>query len=462
MNDNVKKIINFRFDRYRDTEIKLEKLASKGLFLEECSSFFWTFRKDTPHKLKYTITYFSEGSVFNPDITNNQQTYFDYAASAGWHFVTGFNQIQVFCSEIDNPIPFETDEKEKLQNIKKCLNKSFIIPMIALILIFSFNLLIQFSSFQQNPIDFLSNSSRLLPVSMMLALIVYEVYSLINYIFWCRNSEKSIENGGRCIECNPIVTKTVDTIFIVFICANLCCFLLSLSSQINWLGLLLSISQVPILIVILGSSIKYLKKKKASATINKVISFTVLIIANFSYLTVIMLIILKFGFTIDDASTYRTVAWPIGNTYTHEYKLYSNKIPLTCEDLYGQTDYDYYSYESDFDSTLFLSKRTYRQNSLPEKESPPSIEYEILESQFDFVYQLSKNQLLKIPEWQNNTSYKPIDNNTFGTLEAYQYYYENTPTGEYILFFENKIISLHMKDPLSTKQIEIIKEKVLF
>ena len=93
MKDRTKRIINFRFDRYEDVENKLEKLAAKGLFLEKCGPFLWTFRKGTPKKLKYTVTYFSEGSVFNPDITDNQQTYFDYARAAGWNFVTQFNQM---------------------------------------------------------------------------------------------------------------------------------------------------------------------------------------------------------------------------------------------------------------------------------------------------------------------------------------------------------------------------------
>lgn len=85
MKDKITKVVKFRLDRYEDIENKLEKLAEKGLFLEECGSYLWSFRKGTPKKVKYTITYFSEGSVFNPDITDNQQTYIDYAKEAGWN-----------------------------------------------------------------------------------------------------------------------------------------------------------------------------------------------------------------------------------------------------------------------------------------------------------------------------------------------------------------------------------------
>lgn len=455
----MKKIINFRFDRYEDIEIKLGKLAAKGLFLEECGSFLWTFRKGIPKKLKYTVTYFSEGSVFNPDITDNQQTYFDYAAAAGWNFVTEFNQIQIFCSEADNPIPFETDEKEKFNNIKRCMKKSFLPSMIIMILVFVLNLVVQFQSFRLNPIDFLSDANHLFPVFMLLAVIIYDIYSLLNYFMWCKRSEESIANGGGCVKSGG-VHKVIDVIFMVSIFGSLGCFLIYLAFQISWFGLLLAIAQVPILMLVFWSSIKYLKKKKASATLNKVISYTVLIIADFAYLAVIMILIIKFGFSIDDGSTYRTVAWPISEAYSHEYKLYSDEIPLTCEDLYGEIDYEYYSYESELERTLFLSKKSYWQDSLPAKDAPPEIEYEILEPRFDFVYQLAKQHLLEIPEWRDSTSFELINNKIFHTTQAYQRYYEGAMTGEYILFFESEIVVLDMEEPLNEKQIPIIIEKL--
>ncbi len=460
MKDKTKRIMNFRFDRYEDAENKLEKLAAKGLFLEECGSFFWTFRKGTPKKLKYTVTYFSEGSVFNPDITDNQQTYIDYAKAAGWNFVTQFNQMQIFCSEADNPIPFETDEKEKLNNIKRCMKKSFIPSMIVMILVFVFNLVVQFNSFQRNPVDFLSDSNHLFPVFMFSGVVIYEVYSLLNYFAWCKRSERSIAIGGVCVTSRNIAQRIVDILFMCFIFGSLGYFLIHLAFKTSCFALVLSIAQMPILMIIFWSSIKYLKKKKASATMNKLISYTVLIIANFAYLAFIMVSIINFGFNADDGSTYRTITWPISETYSHEYRLYSDEIPLTSEDLYGPIDYNYYSYEREMDNTFFLSKSVYRQDSPAAKDAPPRIEYEMLEPQFDFVYRLAKEHLLEIPEWRDNTTFEPIDNKIFDTVEAYQRYYEDVPTGKYTLFFKDRIIILNMEEPLTTKQISIIKEKL--
>lgn len=460
MKSSTKRIINFRFYRCEDMENKLEKLAAKGLFLEKIGSFLWTFRKGEPRKLKYTVTYFSEGSVFNPGITDNQQTYFDYAKAAGWNFVTQLNQMQIFCSEAENPISFETDEKEKFNNIKRCMNKSFLPSMIAVILIVLLNIALQFNSFKLNPIDFLSDSGRLFPVSMLLAVVVYEVYSLIDYFAWCKRSERAIANGGGVADSNNTVHKIVDIIFMIFIFGSSGYFLFYAAYEISLFGLLLSIAQFPILTFVFWSSIKYLKRKNASAVINKAVSVTVLIIVSIAYFAFIMMLIMKIGLGTDNGSDYRTVLWPVNAAHNREYKLYSDNIPLTCEDLYGIIDYDYYSYEGDIDSTFFLSKSAYKQDSPPAKNSPPEIKYEILEPKFDFVYKLAKEHLLKIPEWRDNDSFKSIDNKIFETEEAYQCYYDDIPTGEYILFFDNKIIILNMEEPVAAKQAEIIKERL--
>ena len=460
MKGTTKKIINFRFDRYEDAEKKLEKLAEQGLFLEECGSLLWTFRKGVPKKLKYTVTYFSEGSAFNPGITDNQQTYFDYAKAAGWDFVAQLNQMQIFCSEADNPIPFETDEKEKLDNIKRCMKKSFIPSMFMIILIFILNMFLQFNSFQRDPIDFLSDTGRLFSVSMIFVGTIYVMYSLLDYFAWCKRSERSIASGGGCAESSNTIHKIVDTLFIIFIFGFAGYILFHIAFETGWI-ILLFIAQMPILTFVFWTSIKYLKRKKVSAVKNKVISVTVLTIVSFAYIAFIMIFVIKFGFNTDNSSEYRTVSWPVNAAHNREYKLYSDDIPLTCEDLYGAIDYDYYSYERKADSTLFLSKNTYRQNSLPAKNSPPEIEYVILETQYDFVYQLSKENLLEIPEWRDNTGFELIDNKIFETTEAYQRYYDDdNPTGEYILLFDSKIIVLNMEKPPTQKQVEVIKEKL--
>lgn len=462
MTDKVKKRVRFRFDRYKDLEIKLEKYAAKGLFLEACSGFMWTFKKGEPKKVTYTVTYFSEGSLFNPDITDNQQTYIDYAEAAGWHFIAQLNQLQIFCSDDETVSPFETDEREKFDNIKNCMKKSFLLSTIVSLLVFLLNLAVLFNTFRLDPIGFLSNATLIFSTTMLFSIVLYDIYLLIDYAVWCKRSEKSIALGGKCIEGPRLPRRIIEMIFMLYILGSAGWLLFHIISERSWLGFFISILQIPILAIVFWSSITYLKKKNTSALKNKVISYTLLAFSTIAYLVLMMTLIFSFNFNLDRTSDFRTVTWQLTASESHDYRLYNDEIPLTCEDLYGPLDYDYYSYEETADSTLFLTKNSYRQDALPAKDAPQRIAYDILKPQFDFAYALVKSQLLAVPQWrQEELSHKSIDNEIFGTTKAYQDYFDNDPTGTYILFFKDKIITLNLEKPATTEQIAVIKEKLI-
>lgn len=156
--NTTKKLKMMNYNYYKEIEEKLEYNAKKGLVLEKIGPYFWTFKKTEPQDLKYTVTYFAEGSVFNPHPTDNQQSYFEYAKAAGWDFVCEYNQMQIFCSSLQSPPEFETDEEEKLENIHKCMNKSFVVSHVLILLAFALNLFIKLDSLKRNPVDFLSSN----------------------------------------------------------------------------------------------------------------------------------------------------------------------------------------------------------------------------------------------------------------------------------------------------------------
>ncbi len=245
MTKKIKKIVYFRFDRLQDLESKLEKYAAKGLFLAECGSFFWTFRRGEPKKVKYAVSYFSEGSVFNPDITANQQTYFEYAKAAGWNFIAQLNQLQIFCSAAENPIPFETDEREKFENIKKSMKKSFLPSIVMMILVFSLNLLVLFNSFRYDKIGFLSDVSRLFPVTMLLFAVLYYIYLMLDYFLWRRRSERAIRAGGQINESASNTHRIIEIIFLSYLLVSTTWFLLYILAKMSWLGILVIILQIP-------------------------------------------------------------------------------------------------------------------------------------------------------------------------------------------------------------------------
>lgn len=452
---NTKRLMLMNYSYYKEIEKKLELYAKKGLFLEKMGPYFWTFKKTEPQNLKYTVTYFAEGSVFNPHPTDNQQTYFDYAKAAGWDFVCEYNQMQIFCSSLENPPEFETDEKEKLENIHKCMKKSFVISQLLMLLVFALNLFLRLNSLKRNPTDFLSSNIDLAALLMFISIILYSSYTLINYFMWYNKSKKSVDMGGFIIENFSKIRRYFEIGYLIFLFSLIGYMFIHLSTNTAFGIIALSVAQLPLFALVFWGSITLLKRRKFSANANKIISTSLLILTGVLYLGFMFYSIPRFSFSERSNKPYTTVG---------EYRLYSYKIPLTCEDLYGHIDFEYYSYEADEENTPLLHRNHYSQTSPPMKNAPPELEYSIYEPKFEFVKNIVVSDLTKLNDWSDR-KLETLDNAVFSTEKAYAFYYEEANgklfSGEYILVFTDKIIHIDAETPFTDEQIEIVKSKLL-
>lgn len=452
---NTKRLMLMNYNYYKEIEKKLELYAKKGLVLEKMGPYFWTFKKTEPQNLKYTVTYFAEGSVFNPHPTDNQQTYFDYAKAAGWDFVCEYNQMQIFCSSLENPPEFETDEKEKLENIHKCMKKSFVISQLLMLLIFALNLFLRLNSLKRNPTDFLSSNIDLAALLMFISIILYSSYTLINYFMWYNKSKKSVDMGGFIIENFSKTRRYFEIGYLIFLFSLIGYMFIHLSTNTAFGIIALSVAQLPLFALVFWGSITLLKRRKFSANANKIISTSLLILTGVLYLGFMFYSIPRFSFSERSNKPYTTVG---------EYRLYSDKIPLTCEDLYGHIDFEYYSYEADEENTPLLHRNHYSQTSPPMKNAPPELEYSIYEPKFEFVKNIVVSDLTKLNHWSDR-KLETLDNAVFSTEKAYAFYYEEANgklfSGEYILVFTDKIIHIDAETPFTDEQIEIVKSKLL-
>ncbi|MDD4047014.1 MAG: DUF2812 domain-containing protein [Tissierellia bacterium] len=461
---NTKRLMLMNYNYYKEIEQKLELYAKKGLVLEKMGPYLWTFKKTEPQNLKYTVTYFAEGSVFNPHPTDNQQTYFDYAKAAGWDFVCEYNQMQIFCSSLENPPEFETDEKEKLENIHKCMKKSFVVSQLLMLVVFALNLFLRLNSLKRNPTDFLSSNIDLATFLMFFCIILYSSYTLINYYMWYNKSKKSVDMGGSIIENFNKTRRYFDIGYLIFLFSLVGYMFIHLLTNTAFGIIALSVVQLPLFALIFWGSITLLKRRKISANANKIISISLLIITGVLYLGFIFYSIPRFSFSERSNKPYTTVDWEVYEGMTREYRLYSDKIPLTCEDLYGHIDFEYYSYEADEEDTPLLHRSHYSQTRPPMKNAPPKLEYSIYKPKFEFVKNIVVSDLTKLEDWSDR-KLETLDNAIFSTEKAYAFYYENPNeklfSGEYILVFTDKIIHIDAETPFTDEQIEIIKNKLL-
>ena len=67
---------------YQGVEHHLEAMAAKGWRLERIGPYFWHYRRAEPAQVSYAVTYVSDGSLFNPRPTENQERLDELCAAA--------------------------------------------------------------------------------------------------------------------------------------------------------------------------------------------------------------------------------------------------------------------------------------------------------------------------------------------------------------------------------------------
>lgn len=438
----------------------LERMAEKGLFLVSMGAVFWKFEKREPKKVHYAVTYFLEGSIFNPEPTENQQTYMAYAQEAGWQFISQSGQMQVFMNEEENPVPFETDPREHFENIKRCMKKSYLPGGVALVAMFSLNIAFFIASMIEDPTDFFATGSLLFAISMLSICVFSYLFTFVDYIFWCRKSEKSIALGGGCAETMPGVRKIMDALLITIIGTSLLLYFYDQMQSGGVAILLLGLLQMPLLIAVYQGAIAFMRKKKQEAAVNKAVSGILLMGSCIVYVVAVTAIVVNFDFSPEENRPHETIQWQTSPTESFEYDLYRDEIPLTCEDLYGVTDYEYYSYEKRVEDTIFLTRTSYGQTSLPAKDAPPEIFYTIIVPKMNFLHPIVAEDQMKESPWFEERK-TPLDNDVFSTTQAYQFYRNDLQSGgKYVLIYEDKIVILKFDKALTQGEILVVREKL--
>ena len=174
----------------------LEKQAKKGWMLEKISSYGWKFRRIEPQKINFAVTYFPQASMFDPEPSEKQKSFWELCEHTGWKLVSHNAQMQIFCNEKENPVPIETDPQTELETIEKSAQKSYLISYWLLVACSVLQMMIGVWQFFTHPVEYLSRNSSLFSAlcwSILLAMCLTEI---IGYFSWRKKARKAIEETG--------------------------------------------------------------------------------------------------------------------------------------------------------------------------------------------------------------------------------------------------------------------------
>ncbi len=441
------------FDRDRIRR-HLEKMAQKGWRLTKIGRFFWTYRRAVPQKLHYAVTYYPSASEFDPEPSEKQRIYQELSAGTGWEFVCSAAQMQVFCSEAEDPVAMETDPTVEVHTIHETAKRSYLLIYSFLLLWSLWNVGELISDLMKDPIPVLSS-----PMELALALcwtvhMAFSAVMLIGYFRWYRRARRACQWGEFCPTPGYTVLQNVMIGTILAALVYWCVDSFRGGDRLVAVVMVLALVYVIVLNLALYGTRQLMKGKKASRGKNLAVTGAVCLLLAMGMMTGIGKAAASGAFQplLQDPPNPR------------------QDLRLQMEDL-RQTQTERYAYHSRWNETVFLGYYTARQvMEFVDPEDPenpewlPELYYSVTVVKLPGLYDLCKNAYLRNADrsetdWKHR--YTPIDGGAWGAAEAYQL---TDPAMKrfhsFLLCYEDRIVSIRFDWEPTAAEKRIVAQKL--
>lgn len=461
MRERKRCIPQFAFYDKEGIQAYLEKQAQAGWMLEEIS-FGWLFRRTAPKRMHFFVAYYPKKSVFEGDGSEEQKLFWELCDHAGWRLVATNEQMQIFGSEGEDPVPIETDAVLEVEKIHRSAKKSFLLTYFLLLV----TILMQAGSlagqFRRDPVDVLGNNALLCMMPAMAFLGAYVIREILRYFLWHRRAKKMAEEEGVFAGTKGIGKVWSMLLFLAMAFILLEMFFLSGGGIARViLGLAVMLAGMTALTV--GIS-RTMRKRGVPAGINRI---TVILLTAAGCIAVtagIFMQILRGGIS-SGKEPVRTVTYG-GWTY----EVYRDALPLTLEDLTGAEEGSYadrYSYELTETESFFLVQTEAIQDPLPGAEDAPWLRCSITKVKRPVLYSWCRDSILKNYEHaredrgeMNYHALRETNAGPWGAEEAYRLYIGEEAENAYVLCFGDRIVELNAEWELTEEQMAAAGRKL--
>ncbi|MFZ7132340.1 MAG: DUF2812 domain-containing protein [Eubacteriales bacterium] len=195
--DYIRKIFIFQPYECEAVEEFLTKIAAEGWMLDSIQGrgstpYIFVFHKMQPKKLTFSVDYFQQGTIYDEQPYIPTMDYIEYCKQEGWNHVCTKGKMQVFCTEIKNPVPIQTDEKLKF----KAINNAFFMQSSSIWLTLLF-IGILFYQINSNFENLVTRYNWLISMTVYIFMLIIALYILADYIKWRIQSKKKLKTTGK-------------------------------------------------------------------------------------------------------------------------------------------------------------------------------------------------------------------------------------------------------------------------
>lgn len=436
---------------YNHTGIEdhLSKMAEKGWMIEQISNYFWTYRRISPQKLQFTVSYYPRASEFDPAPSEAQQTLLDFCAADGWKLACTWFQMQIFYTEAEEPASIHTDPGIEVETIHKACKANYLRGCKILLVISLVWTALFVSSLIGDTLRILASPSAFMTGLCFSSLFLLSGVELAAYYIWYGKAKRAAEHE---IFLDTPSTSGFQRIVLCVLGLCMVCWVVSLLVNRDQLmiGIAVAIFLCIAATVILMNKVKgQLKKKQLSTGVNRVLtSLTGFVIA-----FVLMGAVSVIGIHI------------MKQMQLQDLPLYPVEAPLHVSELM-ETEYDSYLNTASSHESPFLRYMEVQQRHGFEDEASsdiPELQYEWCFVKVPTIYRFCeeqmKRQIVLSEFWDGHLIDQ--DPSVWGAERVYRFRMEDgTEKNLYMLCYEDILVQIKFNWTPTAEQMAMVGEKL--
>ncbi|MDY5613270.1 DUF2812 domain-containing protein [Dysosmobacter sp.] len=444
-------------------ERHLEQMAARGWMLEKMGRFFWTYHRIEPKAMHFSVIYFAPASEFDCAPGEEQQTFQDYCAEAGWTLAANWSQMLIFANSAEPPIPIETDAAVQVGTVHQAMKKNFLISYGILLALSLFQLIRVLLDFWRHPTDSLANPGSLGMLVLWPLLALFCATEIAAYFLWRRKALRAAKEEGRFTPTRG--HRRLRLVYELLTTVSLLCMFFSFSTQMSFI-----FAGVFVVIVALEgllAGLRHLMRRTGWSTeVNRLVTQVLSFLVAFAVIG---------GVTWGAFRLMQDTPWR--ETYTwqgDEYDADPIDLPLTLADLTGQP-YEHVSRDRLETRTFFLARRSCKETvGQPQKQL--TLWYEVTDIRRPWLREMvvrdylentgdtfSAGQIKFTIDWDWVPEEDP---GAWSAGAAYRQVYiddqdgHRKPVNTYLLFYGDRIVELTLPEEPTGAQRAMVGERL--
>lgn len=444
----------YGYANWERSAARLERMHAKGWHLEKATGAALRYRRGEREKVHYAVTCFPEASVFDGSPTEGQLTYADYCAQAGWEFVCAYGPIQYFRSARPDPVPIETDEREKLRAIHRTTLKTqtffwcwasvaAVLMMCAMLAVFS-----------RRPLEFAASSTMLSGLLLAGVILFAQLWQVGGYWLWYARARLSVAGGGRCPAESGLRFWGTWALVAALVVLVGCDILLS---ERRWV-LLLRTALYVLLVFGCGRLLSFLKGRGYEREEVRSSYLVVAVIAAVTF-AVAMSVVEGNAEAWGLVSPRREPAYVWTTPLDGRWNVYLDPLPVMLEDLgIPVSEEDHYSYTAEEERSVLAVRGEYDQTAWSASlgDRHPGLYYSITEIPWGWLREWCwKKQI----HFYRNINFEIVNDPRWGAVEVRQG--SGDMEDRYMLLYVDRIVLLFASNmELTDGQVSILVQRL--